>query len=70
MVIDMDKELNEILIKFADSGYDLIADPAVKFLNGGNNREELIEAVRQADIECGNCGCEFDSLYKKVLELL
>jgi hypothetical protein len=31
---------------------------------------ELIKAVDQADKECGSCGCEFDPLYKRALELL
>ena len=35
-----------------------------------NATAELIKAVEQADKECGNCGCEFDPLYKRALELL
>jgi len=31
---------------------------------------DLVKAVEQAGKECGSCGCEFDPLYKKALELL
>ena len=31
---------------------------------------DLIVAVKQADKECGNCGCDYDLLYKSTLELL
>ena len=31
---------------------------------------ELISAVKEADSQCGSCGCEFDPLYKKALNLL
>lgn len=30
----------------------------------------MITAITQADKECGNCGCEFDILYKKALAIL
>jgi glutathione peroxidase-family protein len=60
-------ELKQIMEKFADSGWDLIAVPAKAWLNGKGDKQELITAVEQADKECGNCGCEFDPLYKKVL---
>jgi len=30
----------------------------------------LFAAVEQADKDCGSCGCEFDPLYKKAIELL
>ena len=63
-------ELNEILQKFVDSGWDLIADPAQAWLNGDDNKAELVEAVKTADEECGSCGCEFDPLYKRALVLL
>ncbi|MGI6192596.1 MAG: hypothetical protein ACOYI3_03395 [Christensenellales bacterium] len=61
------EELKAILEKFAGCGWDLIAEPAKKWLDGGKNKEELLQAVAQADRECGSCGCEFDPLYKKVL---
>lgn len=64
------KELNEILTKFHESGWDLIAGPSNAYLEGKGNLDELKEAIRQADSECGSCGCEFDELYKKALNLL
>lgn len=63
------QELEVILEKFAGSGWDLIAIPAKAYLNGNGRKEDLIEAIEQADKECGNCGCEFDSLYKRCIEL-
>ena len=48
------EELKTIMEKFAASGWDLISVPAIK----------------QADKECGSCGCNLDPLYKRVLELL
>ena len=64
------QELNDIMVKFADSGWDLISTPAQKWLNGENNKESLIAALHQANEECGTCGCELDPLYKKALSLL
>ena len=64
------EELNAIMTKFAESGWDLIAEPAQKWLDGTYDRDELIAAVKQADAECGSCGCDFDPLYKRALELL
>ena len=29
-----------------------------------------IAAIRQADAECGSCGCALDAMYKRALELL
>ena len=63
-------ELKEIMEKFAASGWDLIAIPAKQWLNRDSNKPELISAIKQADKECGSCGCEFDPLYKKALQLL
>ena len=63
-------ELREILEKFATCGWDLIDRPARDFLDGKDNRDELIAAIAEADAQCGSCGCEFDPLYKKALELL
>lgn len=62
-------ELKVILEKFADSGWDLISIPSKAYLEGNGAKEDLIKAVEQADKECGSCGCEFDSLYKRCLEL-
>ena len=61
------EELKTIMQKFAASGWDLIADPARE---GKSNKDTLVSAIKQADEECGNCGCELDQLYKRALELL
>lgn len=63
------EELKAILEKFVGSGWDLIAAPSKAYLEGNGNKEELIKSVEQADKECGSCGCEFDPLYKRCLEL-
>lgn len=64
------EELKSILEKFTASGWDLIAKPAQAWLDGSNNKEALITAIKQADQECGRCGCELDPLYPRALELL
>ena len=64
------EELNIILEKFAESGWDLIAIPSKEYLDGNVTKEDLIKAIVQADKECGSCGCEFDPLYKKCIQLL
>jgi hypothetical protein len=63
------EELKVILQKFAESGWDVIATPSSAYLDGSGTKEDLIKAIEQADQECGNCGCEFDSMYKKCIEL-
>ena len=63
-------ELQSIMTAFADSGWTLIAEPAAAYLNGDYDRDALIAAIRQADAECGSCGCSFDAMYKRALELL
>ncbi|MCH5352216.1 MAG: hypothetical protein J1E06_01975 [Acutalibacter sp.] len=52
------------------SGWDLISIPAQQWLDGNADRETLVSAIKQADKECGNCGCEFDPLYKRALEFI
>ena len=64
------EELKTIMQKFVASGWDLIADPAQEWLDGKSNTDTLISTIKQADKECGNCGCELDPLYKRALELL
>ena len=64
------EELNVILEKFADSGWELIAAPARNWLEGKSVQNALTDAIREADRRCGSCGCEFDPLYKRALELL
>jgi hypothetical protein len=69
------KELINIVTKFAESGWDVIDAPAKAWLDAGDNEltsatNELIAAVEKADVECGSCGCEMDPLYKSALTLL
>lgn len=70
-------ELIEIIKKFAESGWDMIDTPAKAWLAIRDEKDvdgaittALINAIAQADRECGSCGCEFDPLYKRALELL
>lgn len=63
-------ELKEIMEKFVESGWDFISIPAKKWLDGTIDREEILTVIKQADKECGSCGCELDPLYKKALKLL
>jgi hypothetical protein len=71
------EELVKIVTKFTESGWDVIDIPSKAWLSAinesglnHNTTKELLKAVEQADKECGNCGCEFDPLYKRALELL
>ena len=67
------EELVKIVKKFAESGWDLIDAPSKKWLAANGSSETaagLLAAVKQADKDCGSCGCEFDPLYKRALELL
>lgn len=66
----MDLELKGILIKFSESGWDLIDSLSKEYLDNEKNKEQLIEAINIADQQAGSCGCEFDPLYKRALELL
>ncbi len=54
------EELRTIVEKFAALGWDLIAVPARRWLDGGGGRDDLIPAIQQAERECGSCGCELD----------
>jgi hypothetical protein len=64
------EELREIIIKFAESEWDLIDAHAKGWLAGGLcAKEDFVKAVEQADEECGSCGCEYDALYKRFLAL-
>lgn len=66
-------ELVGIVEKFAESGWDLIDEPSKKGLTAEGAESataEPLKAVEQADGECGSCGCEFDPLYKRAIELL
>ncbi len=64
------EELNAILKKFSESGWDLISVPAQAWLDGCEDKGALLAAIKQADDECGSCGCEYDNLYKRALALL
>ena len=54
------EELKVIMQKFAVSGWDLIAIPAQEWLDGKADKDTLVLAIKRADKECGNCGCELD----------
>ena len=62
-------ELRTILKRFADSGWELISAPASAYLAGESCKDELVAAVEQANEECGDCGCEYDALYRRFLAL-
>ena len=64
------EELRTIMEAFVASGWELISVPAQQWLDGTADREALLAAIRQADAECGSCGCELDPLYKRALELV
>lgn len=64
------EELKSIMEKFASSGWELISIPAQQWLDGKADKEALVSAIKQADEECGSCGCDFDLLYKRALELI
>jgi len=68
--LDRYAELKEIMEKFAGCGWELIAAPAAQWLNGDYVESELLAAIAEADRQCGSCGCEFDALYKRALELI
>ena len=63
-------ELRGIMEKFAMCGWDLICGPAQQWLNGEIDNAAIISVIQEADNQCGSCGCEFDPLYKRALELL
>lgn len=64
------EELKSIMEKFVASGWDLISVPAQEWLEGKVDKDTLVLAIKQADEECGNCGCDLDPLYKRALELI
>ena len=64
------EELKTIMEKYAASGWDLISVPAQQWLDGKDDKDALVSAIKQADKECGSCGCNLDPLYKRTLELL
>ena len=64
------EELKTIMEKFVASGWDVISVPAQQWLDGNADKGILVSAIKQADEECGHCGCELDPLYKRALELI
>lgn len=64
------EDIRCILEKFEESDWDLIAIPSKAYLNNTGSVEDLLKAVEKANVECGTCGCEFDHLYKRCIELL
>lgn len=48
----------------------MIDKPSKAWLDDKKGNEKLLSIIEQADKEFGSCGCEFDPLYKKALELL
>lgn len=64
------EELKTIMEKYTASGWDLISVPAQQWLDGKADKDALVSAIKQADKECGSCGCNLDPLYKRTLELL
>ena len=72
-------KLAEVLSKLAqDSSLPAewgIKDAANEWLTNKNNAdasklasEKVLAAVKKADAECGNCGCDCDELYKEVIK--
>ena len=73
MYSEKQMELINIIEKFANSGWNLIEAPAKTWLQNkfGSDKtivQNLIDVTTKADAECGNCGCEYDPLYKQVLK--
>lgn len=64
------EELKSIMEKFVAYGWDLMSIPAKQWLDGNADKDILVSAIKQADEECGNCGCDLDPLYKRALELI
>ena len=64
------ERLHTILEAFAASGWDLIAEPSRKYLSGEGNTVALLNAICQANEECGSDGCALDPLYIEAIVLL
>jgi len=64
------EELVQIITKFVKSGWNLITGPSKEWLEGNGDEKKLLESIEQADKDCGSCGCEYDPLYKRAIELL
>lgn len=66
----VDRELLDILETFAASGWDELAVPARRFLEGKVPAAALREVILCAQAACGTCGCALDALYPRALMLL
>ena len=66
------KRLTEILTQFAECEWDVIDGPAKDWLKTKDCEatKKLTAALKQAQSECGSCGCEMDPLYAEALGLL
>lgn len=62
--------LRSILSWFAQACWPLIATASRDYLDGKIDKAALLEAMKEADQQCGSCGCEFDALYKKVITII
>ena len=69
-------KLAGIIEKFAASEWDGISGASAKWLESMNSGDlskeaavELEAALLKANEECGDCGCEFDALYKQALAM-
>lgn len=69
-------KLTAIIEKIAESGCDIIKEPAKAWLEAKDDGEaskkasaELEAALLKADAECGSRDCEVDSLYKQALAM-
>jgi hypothetical protein len=77
-MLNQNKEFIGIMKKFAESEWDVIDGISRAFLDAVEEEEivdddflmELQEAIEEADRVCGSCGCEYDPLYKRALELI
>ena len=77
-MLNQNKEFIGIMKKFAESEWDLIDGISRAFLDAVEEDEildddfimELQEVIEEADKVCGSCGCEYDPLYKRALELI
>ena len=64
------QELIGIATILSECGWDTVDAPAKAWLETKDVLLKFIAALKQADAECGSCGCEMDPLYKKALVLL
>lgn len=54
------EELNMISEHFAASDWDLTVVPSRQWLEEGCEKAAPASVVRQAEQECGGCGCDLD----------